>query len=129
MYRVAVTEHFDAAHRIVGHQGGCANLHGHRITVVPEFSGTHLDELGILVDFKVVKSELRKLIALVDHTYLNENEVISFNPTAENLAKWFYQRLKETLEPTFRCLYKSSVELSSVKIFESPDCWAEYSEG
>lgn len=49
---------FDAGHRILGHEGKCAHLHGHRYVAEITVSGRDLDTLGRVVDFSVVKTKV-----------------------------------------------------------------------
>jgi 6-pyruvoyltetrahydropterin/6-carboxytetrahydropterin synthase len=69
-----------------------------------EAVATELDELGMAVDFKVIKQLARKVTDELDHRYLNEIPPFdSINPTAENLAAHIYRRLAEELnEPRVR---------------------------
>ena len=69
---------FDAAHRLVGYKGKCANLHGHIWHVDIEIEGpaTNLDKTGMLWDF----TNAKKLKDLFDHkTILKANAINSFN--------------------------------------------------
>jgi len=111
MYELVVRRKFDAAHYLRGYAGDCANLHGHTWQVELRLRATQL--LGdMLVDFKVVKRRLDDI--LPDHKCLNE--VYFFNPTAENLAKHFYDEFEV---PDCCCLV-------SVTVWESADCGATY---
>ncbi len=114
MYILRVKHHFDAAHYLKGYEGDCANLHGHTWQVELELTYDKLDDLGMAVDFKSVKKVLKEL--LPDHKCLND--IYTFNPTAENLARYLYEELK----PTY------SWHLVKLRIWESPDCSIEYNE-
>lgn len=83
----------DSCHKLEGYDGKCCQLHGHTWKVELWFKGDtiNLDEVGILVDFGIVK-ELKEML---DHKYLND--VIKKNPTAENLSQWIYAWLDEKL--------------------------------
>ena len=117
MYKVSTTQHFDAAHFLRGYPGPCQRLHGHRFLVEVIVSGEELNKLGMLIDFKTIKDVLKThILSKFDHYCLNE--IVPFdkvNPTAENLAKYIYDQLKPYIE-----------FLDSVKVYESPDCYAEY---
>jgi 6-pyruvoyltetrahydropterin/6-carboxytetrahydropterin synthase len=114
MYIIRVKQHFDAAHYLRGYDGDCARLHGHRWEVELVLKYEKLDDMGMAVDFKTIKQALRDI--LPDHKCLNE--VYTFNPTAEHLARYLYEELK--LE--FDC------HLQKVNIWESPGCYVEYHE-
>jgi len=85
----------DSCHRLEGYDGKCKNLHGHTWFVEIWFRGDSKlkDEVGIMVDFGIVKELKEKL----DHK--NLNEVLSFNPTAENLTEWIYDWLHTKFHP------------------------------
>ncbi len=113
MYILRVKQHFDAAHYLAGYDGDCARLHGHRWLVEIEVAYDQLNELGMAVDFKDVKTFMKEL--LPDHKCLNE--LYSFNPTAENLAKYLYEEFKLEFQE----------RLQKVLIWETPECCVEYS--
>jgi 6-pyruvoyltetrahydropterin/6-carboxytetrahydropterin synthase len=109
VHRIGLTHSFDAAHRVVGHQGGkgkCARLHGHTYTVDLSIEAPELDVTGFVVDFGELKDEINRW----DHRTLlwaddpiadalecngwGESLVrLSFNPTAENMAAWLARKL------------------------------------
>lgn len=91
MYTLIVRASFDAAHQIPGHLGACAALHGHTYRVEAEFAGAGLDNLGMVRDFGDLKAALRAV--LPDHAYLND--VIAEGTTAEIIARWLFERLRE----------------------------------
>lgn len=91
MYTLLVRSRFEAAHCIPGHAGKCARLHGHSYRVEAEFAGRDLDHLGMLRDFGDLKAALDAV--LPDHTYLNET--IGEPTTAECIARWIFERLRE----------------------------------
>ncbi|MCD8200158.1 MAG: 6-carboxytetrahydropterin synthase QueD [Coriobacteriaceae bacterium] len=113
MYELTIKDHFDAAHRIVGYPGQCANLHGHTWDVEVTVAGTELDDIDILYDFKQLKDDLHSVLEDYDHAYVNEVAPFDeLNPTAENFARVIYERLDETLP--------AQVEISEVAVWESP---------
>ncbi|MBQ9442197.1 MAG: 6-carboxytetrahydropterin synthase QueD [Selenomonadaceae bacterium] len=94
MYELTVKAEFEAAHFIKNYPGKCARLHGHNWIVEAVAKGGELNELGILIDFKILKAELNKVLDEFDHQYLNELEIVAKkNPTAEILAKVIYEKL------------------------------------
>ena len=118
MYKISVSKHFDAAHFLREYEGKCARMHGHRWTVEVNLMGKFLDGLGMLVDFGKVKSILNHIIdEQFDHYTINDfYPFVTTNPTAENIAMYFYVMLKPQLPEL----------LDSVRVYESPDCFAEY---
>lgn len=123
MYEIKVNAEFEAAHRIVGHPGKCDRLHGHSWKVEAIVRGRVLDELGMLVDFKVVKGALNEILDTMDHQYLNDLEPFQdANPTAERLASHIYGILK-THEAGW-----ADGKLHAVRVWESPRASVTYSE-
>lgn len=120
LFRVAIKVHFDAAHFLKGYPGKCAQLHGHRWVVEAHLSGNQLDELGMLIDFSLIKQQLSEIVAQFDHTLINNTVFFSLiNPTAENLAKYIFTQLST---------FNNMVKIDKIRIFETPDAWAEYEE-
>lgn len=123
MFEISVSAAFEAAHFIRGYAGKCARLHGHNWTVEALVRGEELDALGMLVDFKVLKAELNKVLDEFDHRFLNDLETFAEeNPTAENLARKIFKRLA-TSE-----VFKDSTKLYAVKVHESPNSSVTYYE-
>ena len=122
MFKLQVKEEFEAAHRIAGYPGKCNRLHGHSWTVEATVTGNTLDSLGMLVDFKVVRRELRAVLDAMDHQYLNEMPPFAdgIQPTAENIAKYFYERLEAS------DIFGRDAHLQSVCVWESPHSCVAY---
>ena len=124
MYELTVESAFEAAHRIENYPGKCARLHGHNWIVEAIVQGKELNELGILIDFKVLKAELNKILDELDHRYLNELENFAKkNPTAENLAKEIFEKLSAAE------IFVGETKLFAVKVHESPKSCVTYCEG
>lgn len=107
IYEIGLTHQIDAAHRVVGHEGGrgkCARLHGHTYTFEVKLFGPSLDETGFVADFGAVKALLnewdhRTLLWSEDPLNVTEHPSphnpglhdgvirLGFNPTAEALAR------------------------------------------
>lgn len=72
------------AHRLnLNYESKCANLHGHNWIVTVWCKSQTLDDNGMVMDFTHIKREVQDKL---DHKFLND--VVEFNPTAENIAKW-----------------------------------------
>lgn len=113
VYELTVKEHFDAAHALRGYPGQCRDLHGHTWDIEATISGSELDDIGILYDFKKLKADLREILSSYDHAYLNEVEPFDkMNSTAENLARVIYERLERKLP--------QQVSLVEICVWESP---------
>ncbi len=91
MFQVSVEESFSAGHALRGYKGKCENPHGHNYKVRVTLEGSELDSVGLLCDFVHLKQAIREVIGALDHQFLNDLEPFrSVNPSAENLAKYFY---------------------------------------
>jgi 6-pyruvoyltetrahydropterin/6-carboxytetrahydropterin synthase len=131
---------FSAGHRVYGHENKCAHLHGHNyrahFTVVAR--NALLDEVGRVIDFSEIKTRLcdwiekhwdHKFIVFMGDPWcsrlaeLDPNGVVmvTFNPTAENLANY----IVEGLAPA--ALAGTGMMLLSCTIEETRKCSATYS--
>jgi len=91
MFQVTVDETFSAGHALRGYKGKCENVHGHNYKVRIVLQGPGLDSIGLLYDFAHLKRVIREIVAGVDHKFLNDQAPFDIvNPSAENLAKFFY---------------------------------------
>jgi len=123
LYEIEVSAAFEAAHFIDGYEGKCARLHGHNWEVVAVVRGEQLDKLGMLIDFKILKAELKKVLDEFDHRFLNELATFAEeNPTAENLARKIFQQLATSK------IFSGSTKLYAVKVHESPSSCVTYHE-
>ena len=137
MYTLKAGAAFDSAHFLAGYNGKCRNIHGHRWTVEAEFCGNELcadgDKRGMLIDFGDLKRELREIAEQFDHALIYERGSlkettlaalddegfrlieIPVRPTAENLARMFYDKLAEKGMP-----------VCEITVYETPDNCASY---
>ena len=122
-WQLTVRDHFSAAHALRHYQGKCESLHGHNFGVEICVRGEKLSEpVQYLIDFSVLKKELKGALSLVDHSCLNElAEFEELNPSSENLARLIFQRLRPNME-------KHGVTLVSVSVSESEKQAATYFE-
>ena len=98
MYEVTVEADFSSGHYLRNYVGKCENPHGHNYKVRVTLCGSELDEAGLLLDFKLLKQVLRPIIERIDHQLLNDLEPFTvLNPSAENLAKYFYDQTRAHL--------------------------------
>ncbi len=130
-YNVGREIHFSYGHRILGHQGKCARLHGHNGRACVEISAEKLDELGMVVDFYKIRETIGKWIdETLDHRMiLAENDplvsvlhkagesllVIKGQPTAEALARLIFDEAR-----------KKGLPVSRVTLWETENSFASY---
>ena len=125
MYEVTVEDSFAAGHYLRDYKGKCENPHGHNYKVRVTLTGPTLDKAGLLLDFKDLKEVMKLVIDRLDHQMLNEIEpFIALNPSAENLAKYFYDQTNGRLQS----LTSGRVAVKDVTIWETDTTTARYSE-
>ena len=99
MFEVSVEQTFAAGHALRNYKGACENVHGHNFKVQVTLEGAALDQTtGMLVDFLDVKASMQNVIAALDHRFLNEIPPFDvLNPSAENIAEYFYLQMSNGL--------------------------------
>ena len=128
---------FDAAHRLMQHEGKCKNLHGHRYVVEASFSADTLDSVGRVIDFGVIRERLGAwLDDNWDHTTIlyekdralgaaisdKTGQTIFYlpeNPSAENMALY----LLNTVCP--KLFSDTGLACTSLRLYETPNCFVD----
>jgi 6-pyruvoyltetrahydropterin/6-carboxytetrahydropterin synthase len=125
MYEVTVEDSFAAGHYLRNYRGKCENPHGHNYKVRVTLRGSELDKAGLLLDFKDLKEVIKAIIDRLDHQMLNEVEPFKvLNPSAENLARYFYEQTNGRL----KSLTSGRVNVKDVTIWETDATTALYTE-
>ena len=125
MFQITVDETFSAGHALRGYKGKCENPHGHNYKVRVTLAGEELDKAGLLLDFKDLKDVMKHVIDRLDHQMINDIAPFTvLNPSAENLAKYFYDETNTRL----RSVTNGRVLVRDVTIFETDTTTAKYSE-
>lgn len=119
MYRLRIESEFDAAHKMEGYQGRCAQLHGHTYKAEVFVLAKETDSIGIAFDLRLLKEKLVKITGRFDHSFLNDFKELG-NPSVENISKYIFQNMKTNLS--------SGVVLEKVRVWETPKSWCEYFE-
>ncbi len=129
MYLLTCEASFDAAHFLTNYDGKCHNIHGHRWRVVLNIKGEPKN--GMVVDFNDIKKDLKNECDYFDHTFIVEKDSLNkelfdllskdfllrevpFRTTAENFAKYFFDKLN------------SKYEVYEVAVYETPNNCARY---
>ncbi len=122
MYYVYKEATFSAAHRLREYHGKCENLHGHNWRVRAYLRAETLNELGMVEDFAILKKALGEIMEELDHKFLNEvSPFDEIQPSAENIARFIYDRLKERFDGP-------RVFVHRVMVWESENSCAIYEE-
>lgn len=139
---------FDAGHRIPHHASRCRHLHGHRYALEVTLSGRTIEtegasQQGMVMDFSEVKQIAQRLVvdpwdhaflacradrevlALLDAIPGHRTVVFEAPPTAEHLAATAFR----ILEPAYRDRYGNGLRLERVRLYETPNCWADAVRG
>jgi 6-pyruvoyltetrahydropterin/6-carboxytetrahydropterin synthase len=125
MYEVTVEDSFAAGHYLRNYRGKCENPHGHNYKVRVTLAGEQLDKAGLLIDFKDLREVMKQVIDRLDHRMINDLEPFTvLNPSAENLAKYFFDEANGRL----RSSTNGRVGVKMVTIFETDTTTATYSE-
>ena len=122
MYDVTVKTGFAAAHQLRLYDGKYENLHGHNWTAQVTVEADELDPIGVGIDFVKLKEMVEKNLSELD--YHNINEVPPFdeqNPSAENIARWLFLKLKAEVNSNL-------TRVKRVEICEMEGCGASYFE-
>jgi len=113
MYRVVVSDHFDAAHHLPG-VDVCCRPHGHSWRIEACVSSPGLNDQRMVVDFRDIKACWRKY----DHQDLND---FIDMPTAEELCRILWNDIDAAAK-----MSNQGACIEWVKIWESPDAYCEY---
>ena len=121
MFEVSVEQTFAAGHALRNYKGSCEDVHGHNFRVRVTVAGEQLDSTGLLVDFVEFKSLIDGVVAYLDHKFINDLPPFDeINPSAENLAKYFYDRVSVGMKNDV------PVRISEVCVWETDTSSAVY---
>jgi len=122
VYEVYIETHFSAAHSLRGYDGDCARTHGHNWIIRVFVRCRRLDAIGIGVDFRTIKQEVKTVLKDLDHTDINELAPFrTENPTSENIARYLFGELG-------RRLNTDAIKVSKIEVSETPHAGACYWE-
>ena len=122
MFKLIVKKEFSSAHILHGHPGNCKRMHGHNWLVEAEVEVDNTNEIGMVIDFKDIKNNLKEIISSLDHQFLNDLEpFINENPTAENISKYIYKELSNNINT-------DNIKVSKIKLWETSNAAVTYTE-
>ena len=98
MFHIYIKAHFSAGHHLRDYPGNCERPHGHNWKVKVTVKATELDNIGMGIDFRVVKEAVKKVIDNLDHYDLNEHaDFQTINPSSENIAVYIFNNVQKDL--------------------------------
>jgi 6-pyruvoyltetrahydropterin/6-carboxytetrahydropterin synthase len=126
MFEVTVEAGFSSGHYLRNYRGKCENPHGHNYKVFVTLIGEELDEAGMLLDFKLLKQVMRPTVDYLDHFMINDLAPFDkeLNPSAENLAKYFYKQTSSQLHD----MTGGRVRVKDCTLYETDTSFARYYE-
>lgn len=132
---------FDAGHRLLNHEGKCANLHGHRYRAIIRVEAPALDAVGRVIDFGAIKEVVGGWIARAwDHGYIGQDgdpmvdlaerqglkvHRVKWQPTAENMAAYLFAKSNQL----FNANPQSPLRVTRVTLYETPTSSAVAEDG
>jgi len=120
MYELKVLTNFSSAHYLRNFNGKCESLHGHNWRVEIWVAAMELDEIGLVLDFGVIKSFANEIMDQIDHKCLNDlSPFKEKNPTSENIAYYIYEQIKQKLDD-------NRIKVTRIGVWESDTSCAFY---
>lgn len=115
MYKISKQFAFSASHILDGLpiKHPCARLHGHNYVVTVHLKSLTLNQIGFVKDYRELGIIKEYIDTKLDHRHLNE--IFTFNPTAENMAKELYD-----------IFVKLIPEIYAIEVSETPKTTAIY---
>ena len=122
MYEISIKTSFSSAHQIKGYNGACENLHGHNWLAEVFVRTNKLDEVGLGLDYKVLKKHTDHILSKLDHKNINKvSPFDKINPSSENIAMWLFRELSAMINT-------DSLKVFRVNIQETENFSASYFE-
>jgi 6-pyruvoyltetrahydropterin/6-carboxytetrahydropterin synthase len=126
MFEVTVEQTFAAGHALRNYHGKSEDVHGHNYRVRVTVEGAELDSTGLLVDFLEVNRLITGAVGYLDHRFINDLKPFDeINPSAENIARYFYERVNGGLNQG-GLTNEVPVRISAVQVWETDTSSAIY---
>jgi 6-pyruvoyltetrahydropterin/6-carboxytetrahydropterin synthase len=126
MFEVTVEQTFAAGHALRNYHGKSEDVHGHNYRVRVTVEGEKLDSTGLLVDFLEVNRLISGAVGYLDHHFINDLPPFDeINPSAENIAKYFYDRIDVGLKNA-GLSNEVPVHISAIQVWETDTSSAIY---
>lgn len=121
MYKLSIDTMISASHFLRDYSGPCQRMHGHNWKIQVIVTGDQLDKAGMIIDFKKLSDITWQVVGQFDHQTFNDVPPFDqINPTAENMAKYFYHEIGRILP--------QGIFMSAIRLWETDKYMLEYSE-
>lgn len=122
MFKISIETHFRASHQLALPDGSKEPLHDHDWVVTADVGSEKLDRMGLVMDFGRLKVTVDNIVSEFDNTPLEKIDYFQqHNSSAENVAKYIYEKLEPKLP--------QEVKLLSISVVEEPGCSAKFGKG
>ena len=119
MFTISVETHFRASHQLTLADSSKEHAHGHNWLVTADVSSEMMNPLGVVMDFRQLRAMVDDIVAEFENAPLGNLDYFQRNnPSAENVAKYIYEKLESKLP--------KGIGLRSVKVEEEPGCSAKF---
>jgi 6-pyruvoyltetrahydropterin/6-carboxytetrahydropterin synthase len=126
-YELLVRARFEAAHHLTAYRGAPEPVHGHSFRVEARIAAAELGPEGYAVDFVELQGALDELAGRFRHADVNTVPPFDrLSPTAEHLARWFFDELQTWLESRLGEERTRRARVVAVTLWEGPDCAATF---
>ena len=121
IFTISVETRFRASHQLTLPDGSKEPLHHHDWLVTADVSSDRLDNMGVVMSFQKLKAMIDATVGDFDNTAIETNGYFrQNNPSAENVARYIYEKLRINLP--------KGVKLRNVKVVEEPGCSAKFGQ-
>ena len=151
MYQVCKTFEFESGHLLSKSRDGCRNPHGHSRRVEVLMTCETLDANDMVCNFRWIKLALADILSRLDHAMcINDSDprLEAFkqmqakleifkdrDPTSEVIARMIFDHLEDKLAQATELTSENGntyslppgVQLKSIRLWETPTSWAQYS--
>jgi len=119
LFTVSVETRFWALHQLTSPDGSKESPHGHNWVVTADVCDNNLNSMGLIVDFRRLKAMVDSIVADFNNVRLEKLDYFQRNnPSAENVAKYIYERLEPKLP--------GNLTLKNITVVEQPGCSAKF---
>ena len=119
MFKICVEAHFHASHELALPDGSKEPSHHHKWAVTANVSSENVDNIGIVMNFQTLRGILEEITSQFHNKSLNTIDYFGQNnPSAENVAKYIFEKLEPQLP--------ENVKLEEISVVEEPGCIAKF---